>query len=50
MPGETVAPKVSEGGNLLVQAQRQALMRVAPRCDICQQSEQPAQATEVTGQ
>src|SRR5690554_2907510 len=50
VPGETVASEVADKGKLLVQAQRQALMRAAPRCDICLQPEQPALAREGTGQ
>src|SRR5690606_19631140 len=50
VPGETGASEVADKGKLLVQAQRQALMRAAPRCDICLQPEQPALAREGTGQ
>src|SRR5690554_3022716 len=50
VPGETMASEVADKGKLLVQAQRQALMRAAPRCDICLQPEQPALAREGTGQ
>src|SRR5690554_3435946 len=50
VPGETVASEVADKGKLLVQAQRQALMRAAPRCAICLQPEQPALAREGTGQ
>jgi type VI secretion system secreted protein VgrG len=38
LPGPLKQADVDKAGELLVPAQRQALMRAAPRCEICEQA------------
>ena len=40
LPGETVLADSDNAGQILIPAQRQALMRAGPRCEICLQSDQ----------
>ena len=39
-PGKVKAADADKAGELLIQAQRQALMRATPRCEICEQMQQ----------
>ncbi|QTF57088.1 type VI secretion system tip protein TssI/VgrG [Stutzerimonas frequens] len=44
LPGKVKAADVDKAGELLVPAQRQALLRATPRCEICERANQEAKA------
>ncbi|MCF7200834.1 type VI secretion system tip protein VgrG [Pseudomonas oligotrophica] len=44
LPGEVKAANTDKAGELLVPAQRQALLRATPRCEICERAKQEAEA------
>jgi type VI secretion system secreted protein VgrG len=44
LPGEVKAADTDKAGELLVPAQRQALLRATPRCEICERAKQEAKA------
>ncbi len=44
LPGEVKAADADKAGEVLVPAQRQALLRATPRCEVCEQAKQEAKA------